>query len=156
MLARTVLSGLASLATVFGMPLDTPVASAGLLAPRQADLSFQVHRFGVGCSPGGCITRVIVSAPAGYLLGAPAFNATCQATGATLDWVQCDQAGAEGEGSTVLFRHTHPNYSDWHLWISHQFSSLGLSFNVTAYSPATIYAPGYETFAMPVQTVQAS
>ncbi|KAK8080042.1 hypothetical protein PG997_007860 [Apiospora hydei] len=52
--------------------------------------------FAESCSPGGCFASFNISAPAGYVAGAPAFDVICHLVYARQDWRDCDNSGVQG------------------------------------------------------------
>ncbi|CAJ2509745.1 Uu.00g056450.m01.CDS01 [Anthostomella pinea] len=54
-----------------------------------------------GCSPGGCIASFNITAPAGYVAGAPAYNVVCHPIYIQQGWLTCDAVGEQAAGSTV-------------------------------------------------------
>ncbi|KAK7956698.1 uncharacterized protein PG986_005920 [Apiospora aurea] len=56
--------------------------------------------FAESCSPGGCFASFNISAPAGYVAGAPAFDVICHPVYARQDWRDCDNSGGVEEAAT--------------------------------------------------------
>ncbi|KAK8105807.1 uncharacterized protein PG998_003720 [Apiospora kogelbergensis] len=53
-----------------------------------------------GCSPGGCVAAFNISAPAGYITAAPAFNVACHPIYIQQGWLNCDVVGEPGPNPT--------------------------------------------------------
>ncbi|KAK8051483.1 hypothetical protein PG993_002868 [Apiospora rasikravindrae] len=57
--------------------------------------------FAESCSPGGCFASFNISAPAGYVAGAPAFDVVCHPIYIQQDWLDCDNTRTGQANSRV-------------------------------------------------------
>ena len=89
----TVLSAI--VATTAALP--NPVITA---RDPQPYAEWLATNFVEGCSPGGCIASFNISAPAGYLPKAPAFNVSCHPIYIQQGWLTCDTVGEAGPNPT--------------------------------------------------------
>lgn len=80
-----------------------PHAANSAVAARQEEplAYWPASNFQEGCSPGGCIAGFNLTALAGYVSGAPAFNVFCHPIYIQQGWIDCDPVGEQAAGSSV-------------------------------------------------------
>lgn len=92
-------------------------------------------------SPGGSGSGFTISAPAGYLAGAPAFDADCWRDNGKPDgWTECRPRANHDATGVIVFRRL-PQYTDPReqlkfedMWVSHQYVYGALNVNITGHN----------------------
>ncbi|TPX17807.1 uncharacterized protein E0L32_002908 [Thyridium curvatum] len=127
---------------------------------RQAQpigVNWPVVGFTEGCSPGGCIANYQVSAPAGYLKGAPGFNVTCSPIYIQKGWVDCvpngDGSASAADGSLVqAVWYGAENRDDILVTVAHIWTQGIQRTNATAWKAIQ---PPQSDFDVPVMQISA-
>ncbi|KAJ0159316.1 hypothetical protein CTA2_9935 [Colletotrichum tanaceti] len=103
------------------------------------EIVWPVENYVWGCSPGGCSARFNISAPDGYLPGAPGFDAVCSPIYIQQGWVPCrnpDNTPPSSNGSSRVFSiwTAGPDRDRQYLGVSHVYTRLedGRTWNATA------------------------
>ncbi|KAI1413662.1 hypothetical protein F5Y13DRAFT_189097 [Hypoxylon sp. FL1857] len=92
---------LASVFTFVAALAATAAATPAAVEARETYATWPAINWHEGCSPGGCRGQFNISAPAGYVQGAPAFNVHCYTTYIQQGWTQCVAIGDQAAGSYV-------------------------------------------------------
>ncbi|KAH9887423.1 hypothetical protein F4778DRAFT_426075 [Xylariomycetidae sp. FL2044] len=124
-------------------------------ASRQTLASWPATNFVEGCSPGGCIASFNISAPAGYVEGAPAFDVTCHPIYIQQGWLDCDVVSG-GDGDSVV-QSMWTGASEFELIkisVAHLFSSSSSGTRYNA-SGSVEFPGGTTSFDVPVTNFSA-
>ena len=145
-------------AKLFTVVLAATAASAATI-PRQTSeppvlAEWSVANFNHGCSPGGCIATYNLTAPAGYVSGAPGFSVFCTPVYLRDAWQECEPVvtdAPEGSRVEVIWEAGEERELIYvkaaHIWYQ------GLTrYNATA---DTAVEPTTTTFRLPVHSLTA-
>ncbi|KAI1406087.1 hypothetical protein F4819DRAFT_285606 [Hypoxylon fuscum] len=91
----------ASFITVVSALAASVAALPTAVQSREVYATWKATNFQEGCSPGGCIASFNITAPAGYVKDAPAFNVACHPIYIQQGWLECDTIGEAAAGSSV-------------------------------------------------------
>ncbi|KAI4859307.1 hypothetical protein F4820DRAFT_174281 [Hypoxylon rubiginosum] len=144
---------LASFITVVSALAASAAALPGAVGGRDVYAKWPAFNFQEGCSPGGCIASFNISAPAGYVAGAPAFNVACHPIYIQQGWLVCDTISEATAGSSVESMWTGAEDRDnikisvSHLWYQGE-TRYNASGNIE-------FAPGTTAFDIPVTLLSA-
>ncbi|KAI2613232.1 hypothetical protein GGR54DRAFT_329631 [Hypoxylon sp. NC1633] len=128
-------------------------ALPGAVGVRDAPATWTATGFEEGCSPGGCIASFNISAPAGYITGAPAFNVECHPIYIQQGWITCDANDAEATGSSVSSMWTDASERELiKISVSHIWTSGEVRYNASGFDE---FAAGTQTFQVPVSSITA-
>lgn len=160
MFLKSITSVFALFPSAFGLPQHIQAANTLHTANNLAQspqVQWDVALFYNDCSPGGCTSVLQISAPANYLAGSLAFNVSCVQASNNWhrDWVECSPL--EGHDHLGVVRYINQQtdsppeeFGYFHLFVSHQYSGMGLNFNITGYSRVGAYDDWHQFKEMPV------
>ncbi|KAI0835686.1 hypothetical protein F5Y06DRAFT_124343 [Hypoxylon sp. FL0890] len=143
----------ASVFTFVAALAASAAASPVAVEARETFATWPATNWVEGCSPGGCRGNFNISAPAGYVKGAPAFNVHCHSTYIQGGWTECDAIGDQAAGSYV--ESLWPEASKRELIkisVSHMWTQGEATYNA---SGSVEFESGVSTFEVPVTLLSA-
>ncbi|KAI1376856.1 hypothetical protein F4677DRAFT_418260 [Hypoxylon crocopeplum] len=143
----------ASVVTVVAALAASAAALPGAVNARETYATWTATNFEEGCSPGGCIASFNISAPAGYVEGAPAFNVACHPIYIQRGWVECDAISELAAGSSVASLWNDASERELiKISVSHAWLQGEARYNA---SGSDEFAAGTTTFQVPVTSITA-
>lgn len=142
---------------VFTLALALAAAAASAASiPRRASSSepplsladWSVTNFDHGCSPGGCVATYNLSAPAGYVGGAPGFAVSCAPVYIQGGWRACEPASS---GVEAVWE-TGADQALIYVKAAHVWYQGETRYNATA---DTAVEPAATAFVLPVHSLSA-
>ncbi|KAI0181138.1 hypothetical protein GGR52DRAFT_20628 [Hypoxylon sp. FL1284] len=139
---------LASFITVTAGLAASVAAWPAALGGREVLGNWHMLNFQEACSPGGCVATFNISAPTGYVEGAPAFNVSCHPIYIQRGWMDCDNLASAANGSMVQSMWTGAtDRDDIKISVSHLWLEGSAMWNT---SGNIEFAPGITSFNIPV------
>ncbi|KAI0138588.1 hypothetical protein F4776DRAFT_662959 [Hypoxylon sp. NC0597] len=143
----------ASVFTLVAALAASAVAAPAAVEARETYATWPATNWQEGCSPGGCRGTYDISAPAGYVSNAPAFNVHCHSTYIQEGWTKCDAVGEQAEGSYVESMWTDASERELiKISVSHIWYQGEARYNA---SGSVEFQSGVTTFDVPVTQLTA-
>ncbi|OTA60733.1 hypothetical protein K449DRAFT_435132 [Hypoxylon sp. EC38] len=144
---------LASVFTFVAALAASATAAPAAVEARETYATWPATNWQEGCSPGGCRGTYDISAPAGYVDGAPAFNVHCHSTYIQEGWTQCDPVEPQTDNSYVASMWTGASEREFiKISVAHIWYQGEARYNA---SGSVEFKSGVTTFDVPVTQITA-